>query len=293
MSTDGSSDELESWARWFRDQLLGVTTVSGGETSTSFSGVDPDRLEEVKGSRRLTLFGPRGSDRSAVGRKIRELAAPGGIWIAVDGASSGAEAVIAAFAAALRDPAQQQEALPRPALFVDDAQELGSEALDLLRELPSEALDLYLGAESGSLEPIGEVVEIIPLSERRSDIPTIFRRLTARYKNPPQLDADAIEVLRSAPWTGDLEELRFVVNRVAVQNRGRLVTASDVAPLVGRAGGTAPPDRSLADLEKEHIYRVLDHFAWNRTRSARSLGIDVKTLYNKLKRYEASAANGS
>ena len=101
MSTDGSSDELETWARWFRDQLLGVTTVSGGETSTSFSGVDPDRLDEVKDSRRLTLFGPRGSDRSAVGRKIRELAAPGGVWIAVDGASSGAEAVIAAFAAAL------------------------------------------------------------------------------------------------------------------------------------------------------------------------------------------------
>lgn len=45
----------------------------------------------------------------------------------------------------------------------------------------------------------------------------------------------------------------------------------------------------LAEIEKRHILRVLHHHGGNKTRAAKVLGIDTKTLYNKLKAYGASA----
>ena len=62
-----------------------------------------------------------------------------------------------------------------------------------------------------------------------------------------------------------------------------------------RLVGEADPDGEvlrtpLAEIEKRHILRVLSSTGGNKTRAARTLGIDTKTLYNKLKAYGASAA---
>ena len=55
----------------------------------------------------------------------------------------------------------------------------------------------------------------------------------------------------------------------------------------------APEDRftrTLSEVEREYILAVLERNNWNRTKSARILGIDVKTLYNKLKSYRVKQA---
>lgn len=52
------------------------------------------------------------------------------------------------------------------------------------------------------------------------------------------------------------------------------------------AEGMLSLTRSLAEVEQQYILAVLEANQWNRTKSAKILGIDVKTLYNKLKRYK-------
>ena len=59
---------------------------------------------------------------------------------------------------------------------------------------------------------------------------------------------------------------------------------------------SAPEDRftrTLSEVEREYILAVLERNNWNRTKSARILGIDVKTLYNKLKSYRVKQAGES
>lgn len=60
-----------------------------------------------------------------------------------------------------------------------------------------------------------------------------------------------------------------------------------VRAAVGADVPAAPDPRSLAELEKAHILKVLAEQGGNRTAAARLLGVDVKTLYNKLKEYRA------
>lgn len=54
-----------------------------------------------------------------------------------------------------------------------------------------------------------------------------------------------------------------------------------------RVGPTTP----LLEVERQQIFRALAHFSGNKTKTAHALGIDTKTLYNKLKRYGAEDAS--
>ncbi|TBR23926.1 response regulator [bacterium] len=94
-----------------------------------------------------------------------------------------------------------------------------------------------------------------------------------------------------------LPELKALVDRAyaescrqAAAEKRRKDTARRLEEAVRAAvsGDDAPsPSRSLAELEKAHILKVLAEQGGNRTQAARVLGVDVKTLYNKLKDYQA------
>ncbi len=69
-----------------------------------------------------------------------------------------------------------------------------------------------------------------------------------------------------------------------VIGKAGVIEPSDL-PLKVEEGADEPDEKSLAAMEKDHIERVLTEMDGNVTQSARVLGIDRATLYNKLKKY--------
>ena len=99
----------------------------------------------------------------------------------------------------------------------------------------------------------------------------------------PQLSQEAIEVLMRHDWPGNVRELENAVERALVVGRGNEIRPADFSfqfQLDEPKGG-----KTLDDIERVHIERILRETQHNLSRAARILGIDRTTLYNKLKRY--------
>jgi two-component system response regulator HydG len=98
--------------------------------------------------------------------------------------------------------------------------------------------------------------------------------------------------LRSHRWPGNIRELQNLVERTQILANGPRIEALDL-PMSLREqtkatlilSGPPPVEMALDELERIHILRCLEHFEGNKTRAAQSLGITIKTLYNKLHRY--------
>jgi len=95
-------------------------------------------------------------------------------------------------------------------------------------------------------------------------------------------------------YPGNVRELENIVERAVVLAEGDEITAADLPPHVREPGipllgkGAAFPyseGLTLAQLEAEHIGRVLVHTAGNTTKAAKSLGISRSTLWRKMKEY--------
>jgi two-component system response regulator HydG len=72
--------------------------------------------------------------------------------------------------------------------------------------------------------------------------------------------------------------------RIDLQDLPSSIRSREV-PKSGSLAGAPPVEMKLEELERIHILRCLGHFEGNKTRAAQSLGITIKTLYNKLHRY--------
>jgi two-component system response regulator FlrC len=131
-------------------------------------------------------------------------------------------------------------------------------------------------------------IRIPPLRERREDIPELARALLARIGQETgrpdlRLSPEVVRYLTQQPWPGNVRELANALERAAILSEdGELEQELfDVAP-----GGS--PRRSLPTMEeaeREAIARALAHFEGNRRKAADHLGIGLRTLYEKLKRY--------
>lgn len=134
-------------------------------------------------------------------------------------------------------------------------------------------------------------VQLPPLRERKEDIPLLAEHFLSEYHEsarhiPHRLSAEAIDRLVHYPWPGNVRQLKNSVIRAAVLSPNEELTAKDFSFLVD-VGETADPalPAPLADVEKNHIYQVLEFCNWKREQAAEILGIDRKTLFNKIHRY--------
>jgi DNA-binding NtrC family response regulator len=130
-------------------------------------------------------------------------------------------------------------------------------------------------------------IAIPPLRERREDIAPLANSFLARFArslNRPvtRISPEAMALLTGHDWPGNVRELQNAIERAVLVCRGREVTPGDFPFHSSKA---APPGKSLADVERLHVKRVLVESDWNITRAARLLEIDRVTLYNKIKRY--------
>jgi two-component system response regulator HydG len=137
-------------------------------------------------------------------------------------------------------------------------------------------------------------LHIPPLRERKEDIPLLVNHFLEKYnsrihKQSNQIKGvapDALEVFLHHDWPGNVRELENTVERLVVLSTGPYLETEDLA----YAGlFSAPPPESTAlelkDLEREHIRRTLQKFGGHKSETAKALGIDRKTLREKLKRY--------
>jgi DNA-binding NtrC family response regulator len=134
-------------------------------------------------------------------------------------------------------------------------------------------------------------IELPALRARRSDIPQLAEALRERLassmnKKFTGFAPEAMETLVAHSWPGNVRELENAIERAMVVGTTPLIRARDL-PLgaAPRAEGPAGGPKSLADMERIHLQRVLDETGWNISRAARELDIDRTTLYAKIRRY--------
>ena len=133
------------------------------------------------------------------------------------------------------------------------------------------------------------VIEIPPLREREDDVLLLANHFVAKFarelgKLTPKFSEAALEALRHYHWPGNIRELENLAQRLVVMLDSPLIEVSDLpATLRFSAGRGFGIQRTLAEVEAEHIRNVLSSVQGNKTRAAEILGIDRKTLRDKMK----------
>jgi DNA-binding NtrC family response regulator len=137
-------------------------------------------------------------------------------------------------------------------------------------------------------------IHLPPLRERKDDIPPLvdhFIRQFNRGRKKPltAVSPAAMEVLMKYHWPGNVRELGNAMERAAILEGDEVITPSSLPGLFPAMGAIAVPAglpqlASLQEVEKEYIASILKETKGNRTQAAKILGIDRKTLYQKLKK---------
>lgn len=138
-----------------------------------------------------------------------------------------------------------------------------------------------------------------PLRERLEDIELLMDHFIQKHNkrrrhNPIGKVAEPVrELFQRYSWPGNIRELENMIERAAVIEESSELTLQSLPPHIqlfneraGEKNSGAP--LSLAEVEKEHIHKILQEEEYNISRAARCLGIDRKTLYDKIRRYGLS-----
>jgi len=141
------------------------------------------------------------------------------------------------------------------------------------------------------------MLEMPPLRSRREDIPALaehfLQKFSAAHRKPmPKLTAQALELLTSYDWPGNVRQLENCIEQAIVLGDADIVDV-DALPLAETTPKRSAPHGArtqvgltLREVEKEYIQGTLHAVGGNRTRAARLLGISLRCLQYKLKAYD-------
>lgn len=140
-----------------------------------------------------------------------------------------------------------------------------------------------------------------PLRERQEDIPVLIRHFLGEFcphGKQPRLTEEAMASLMAYHYPGNIRELKAIIQAAVNLCRGGAITAkclpADIARPSKNASGSTRRDRkdfdgtltSLADMEKNHIGKILRETGGNLTHSAKILGVALNTLRRKIELYD-------
>jgi DNA-binding NtrC family response regulator len=140
-------------------------------------------------------------------------------------------------------------------------------------------------------------IRLPPLRERTEDIEMLaahfLGQLNEREGSCKRLTPEALAVLQGYAWPGNVRELKNVVHRaflLADAEIGPDCLAPELTDSAGADGGllAITPTMPLAEAERRLILAALEHFGGDRRKVAASLGVSVRTLYNRLRQYDSA-----
>jgi DNA-binding NtrC family response regulator len=131
-------------------------------------------------------------------------------------------------------------------------------------------------------------ITVPPLCERPSDIPLLvhyfLKRYNQRYHLDTRLTDSGLKAMGDYGWPGNVRQLQHMMERLTILAPGARIDAAAVQQAIEQMDSRENPSESLADTEAEQIRRVLAATNGNKSRAAKVLGIERKTLYRKLER---------
>ncbi len=129
-------------------------------------------------------------------------------------------------------------------------------------------------------------IPILPLRKRSEDIPYLakfFLKQELKLSSNLEFDSKTIEALLAYSWPGNVRELKSVVSKAAILAKSNVIKSNDLPPQVfmGRKVSKQSP-KTLEEVEKEYIAKILEEMGGNQSKAAAILGINRKTLYKKI-----------
>jgi transcriptional regulator with PAS, ATPase and Fis domain len=127
-----------------------------------------------------------------------------------------------------------------------------------------------------------------PLCERAADIPLLvhyfLKRYNERYRLDTRLTDSGLKAMEEYSWPGNIRQLQHMMERLTILAPGARIDDAAVRESVEQMDSRDHASDSLADTEADQIRRVMAATNGNKSRAAKVLGIERKTLYRKLER---------
>lgn len=142
-----------------------------------------------------------------------------------------------------------------------------------------------------------------PLRERREDIPLLAKHFAAKVAREQKteekpISTEAMSALINYSWQGNVRELQNAIERAFILS-GETIDLSCLPERVSQVAGNGLPMRdpqglrpTLEEMERRYITEVMRSVDEDKAQAANILGIDLSTLYRKLKRYEENETGG-
>jgi transcriptional regulator with PAS, ATPase and Fis domain len=139
-------------------------------------------------------------------------------------------------------------------------------------------------------------IHIPPLCERPEDIPALIEHFLKRHnpelqRNFQGIEDDALRVLMSLQWKGNVRELDNVIEHTMILAEGERITLNDLPAAIVASSQTSSAftfnlKDALRRFEKQHILRVLEQAGQDRKEAAKLLDISLSSLYRKIEELE-------